>query len=664
MDPYALITTIKDRCRVCYTCVRECPAKAIRIARGQAEVITARCIGCGHCVQVCSQGAKQVIDGLPALDALLSGPDLKVAMIAPSFPAEFSDASPTQIVGALRAMGFDKVMEVAFGADLVAVAYRDLIMAHPEGRYIATACPSVVSYVTHYHPDLIGALAPIVSPMIAMARAARRLDPRPQRVAFIGPCVAKKAEAVESGEIEAAITFKELRAALDARGIDLHAAPPSAFDPPRSGLGTIFPLSGGLLRAAALDQDLLSGDLVSAEGRGEFVEAIREFEEGSLDARLLDVLCCNGCLMGPGMTTRAPRFRRRALLSKYARQVCQDTAEALDQLKGCLDIPLTQRFIAQDQRILVDSEDNVIKVLGRMGKHGPSDELNCGACGYDTCREHALAILKGLAEPEMCLPFTIDQLHKTVDDLTRSNSALAETQEALMHSERLASMGQLAAGIAHEVNNPLGVVLMYAHLLLDEAEEETPLREDLVMIAEQADRCKKIVSGLLDFARQKKVERRWTGICDLFEATVLSLEVNPKIRAFIDCPAGLEAELDRDQILQVLVNLARNAVDAMPQGGGLYLRARGEDDELIFEIEDTGSGIDPQTRKKIFEPFFTTKPVGKGTGLGLSVSYGIVKMHHGQISVRSNADPAQGPTGTTFKIDLPTPYRLVVSTDP
>jgi len=139
-----------------------------------------------------------------------------------------------------------------------------------------------------------------------------------------------------------------------------------------------------------------------------------------------------------------------------------------------------------------------------MGKSAAVDELNCGACGYNTCREHALAIWKGLAESEMCLPYTIEQLHKTIDDLANSNNRLASTQEALMQSEKLASMGQLAAGVAHEINNPLGVVLMYAHLILDKYGDHTALKDDLHLIAEQADRCKKIVSGLLNFARRTR----------------------------------------------------------------------------------------------------------------------------------------------------------------
>ena len=169
-------------------------------------------------------------------------------------------------------------------------------------------------------------------------------------------------------------------------------------------------------------------------------------------------------------------------------------------------LDLSRTFHANDQRIPRRPAARSMRSCSAWASF-PADELNCGACGYDTCREHAVAIHKRLAENEMCLPHTIDQLRKALREVESSHVQLAAAQEALMQSEKLASMGQLAAGIAHEVNNPLGVVLMYSHLLLDDCEPQSKMREDLVMIAEQADRCKKIVAGLLQFARQNKVVR-------------------------------------------------------------------------------------------------------------------------------------------------------------
>jgi len=292
--------------------------------------------------------------------------------------------------------------------------------------------------------------------------------------------------------------------------------------------------------------------------------------------------------------------------------------------------------------------------MERMGKFTVEDELNCGACGYDTCRNHAIAIFKGLAESEMCLPYSIEQLKSTVEELAETSDELAGTRIALKHAEKMAGMGQLAAGIAHEVNNPLGVVLMYAHNLLEENPHNQELTEDLRTITVHADRCKKIVSGLLDFARQNKVTLTRVDVPELMKRTVRLIDHHPGIKVrFLAEDMDPVAELDEDQIAQVITNLAGNAFQAMGESGRLTVKTGGDADRVTIIVEDTGSGIPAENLKMIFEPFFTTKERGRGTGLGLAVTYGIVKMHRGQITVDSNADPEKGPTGTTFTVSLP-----------
>jgi len=659
----ALVATIRERCRVCYTCVRECPAKAIRIAEGQAEVIPERCIGCGNCVRVCSQRAKRVQGSADRVEALLTGEAKVAACLAPSFPAEFTDCPWRSAVGMVRELGFDLVVEVGFGADLVAERYRRLLAQADGGRYIATSCPAIVAYVERYHPALVERLAPIVSPMIATARALRRLHGPSLRVVFIGPCIAKKGEAASEclpGEVDAALTFAELREMFDRAGITPADAVPADFDPPAAGAGALFPISRGLLQAADIREDLVLGEVLTADGRTDFPEAIQEFESGDLEARLLEVLCCNGCIMGAGMTTRSPLFARRSRVSRYVRERLAGADERVwrEQMAAFADLDLSRDYCENDQRVPAPFEDEIRQIMRRMGKISPQDELNCGACGYDTCWEHAVAIFKGLAESEMCLPHTIEQLRRTVKELAVSNEQLATTQEALMQSEKLASMGQLAAGIAHEVNNPLGVVLMYAHLLLDEHRDRPQIAEDLRMIVTQADRCKKIVSGLLHFARQNKVVAQPIDVHALVEQTLRVLPAPANVRVEIRRESqDTGAEVDADQIAQVLTNLVTNAYAAMPDGGTLTVTTAAEDGRVRIRVADTGVGIPEASLGKIFEPFFTTKQIGKGTGLGLAVTYGIVKMHSGDIQVTSNADPAAGATGTTFTVTLPRQHR-------
>lgn len=654
----SLVSTIRERCRVCYTCVRECPAKAIRIAGGQAEVIDARCIGCGNCVRVCSQGAKRVLDSVDDVRALLDGPRPVAACLAPSFPAEFTELTDHELVGMVRALGFGSVHEVAFGADLVARRYHDLLAEQPDRRFVATTCPAITSYVERFHPGLVSHLAPVVSPMIAMARALRKLRGDEVRIVFIGPCLAKKEEAVADqvvGEIDGVLTFAELRRMLAESGVTREAVTPVDFDPPHAGAGTLFPLSRGMLVAAGIDDDLVSGQIVAAGGRSEFQEVIKEFDSADLDVRLLEVLCCAGCVMGPGMTTDAPAWGRRQRISQYARRALarDDQKRREDDLRALADLDLGRGFAADDQRLVAPSDQELREIMDRMGKHEPQDELNCGACGYETCREHALAIHEGLAENQMCLPYTIDELRHAVDQLAVSHTQLASAQEALVHSEKLASMGQLAAGIAHEVNNPLGVVLMYSHLLLEELAADAPQRPELAAIVEQTDRARRIVAGLLNFARQNKVVHARVDAREVVARALRGVAVPDGVTLAVTHEGEAMAELDAEQITQVLINLAANAVAAMPDGGRLDVRTVGDGRELRFIVADTGTGIAPENRGRIFTPFFTTKKAGQGTGLGLAVSYGIVKMHRGDIRVESNSDVEAGPTGTTFTVALP-----------
>ncbi len=655
-----LVTTSKE-CRVCYTCVRDCPAKAIRIAEGQALILADRCIACGNCVRVCSQHAKEVHSSIEDVLALLQSGTPVAACLAPSFPAEFSSYEYGRLVGLLRTIGFAYVHEVSFGADLVAARYRRLLETDSKARYIATTCPAIVGYVERYHPGLIPSLAPMVSPMVATARVIHAVHGPDTKVVFIGPCIAKKAEALHPAlprEVDAALTFVELRRMFAERGLTSDQAAPSEFDPPHGSYGALFPLTRGLLQASSIEEDLLSAEVVAIEGHTAFVQAIEEFEDESLPVRLLEVLCCNGCIMGAGMTTQASLFVRRGRVSQYARRrvAALDKVKWWDHMETYSNLDLNRGFTSLDRRIPVPSFGDLAKIMARMNKLRPEDELNCGACGYDTCREHAIAIYKELAEPEMCLPFTIEKLRSTVQDLAVSNGRLAETQEALLHSEKLASMGQLAAGIAHELNNPLGVVLMYAHLLLEESQRrgDSGLNEDLNMISEQAERCKRIVSDLLHFARQNKVDLEPADVRELLANAVRLNPAPSNITLAIqhEIQDG-HADLDCDQILQVLTNLMSNAYAAMPNGGQLTLRTRETDHEIVLIVSDTGTGVPKEFASKVFDPFFTTKEVGKGTGLGLAITYGIVKMHRGTIQLTTNTDPEQGPTGTTFTVTLP-----------
>jgi iron only hydrogenase large subunit-like protein/nitrogen-specific signal transduction histidine kinase len=647
-----LVFALKDRCRVCYSCVRDCPVKAIKMIEGQAEVISERCIACGNCVKVCSQDAKAYLKSKDEVIDLIKSGQKVIACIAPSFPAEFAEIEDYRVfVGMLRSLGFDKDVEVSFGAELVTIKYNELLATNHK-TIISSDCPAIVNFIQHYHPDLVECLAPLASPMVAITRVVKKKYGKDNKVVLIGPCIAKKGE---SEELEQVITFTELRELFEELNIAPEKVEPSDFDPPHSGKGSIFPISRGLIHTMGKIDQVIHGKIIVTHGHSNVKEAIEELESG-LSVEYLELLCCRGCMMGAGMSKGGKRFNRQSLINDYVNSKIEklNVEDWEKEVNEYLTLDLSQQFEIRDRRNIAPEFEEVKSVLEMMGKNSISDHLNCGACGYNSCSEHAVAILEGLAEPEMCLPYTIEKLHQSIDQLNVSNNKLLNIKQALKQSEKLAHMGQLSAGIAHELNNPLGVITMYSNLLKEETNPDSETYHDLEMIVEQADRCKRIVGGLLNFARKNQVKKAECNLNEFAKRSFSSVVVPDNIKInFISNLKNPLAQIDADQMMQVMTNLEKNAIEAMSNGGKLTVEVHGNDENVVLTISDTGTGISKQNMDKIFTPFFTTKEFGKGTGLGLPLIYGIVKMHNGKIDVESNNDPLKGQTGTTFSITLP-----------
>jgi len=650
---HAIVSTISDRCKRCYSCIRECPAAAIRVVDAQAQVIEERCIACGHCVKVCSQGAKQIFAEMDVTYEFIKTKKA-VAIIAPSFAASFPD-SYNKIPDALRKLGFAKVIETAFGADLISNKYIDIIKSEGGKTIISSACPAVVSFIQKYYQELVPNLAQVVSPMIALGRYLKENLGEDVKIVFIGPCVAKKHEAEDdevAGVIDSVLTFTELKQMLDEQNIDLNEFEDSIFDPPHAMMGKAYSLAGGLLKASNIEDDILEKDIIVVEGKKKVLEIIEEIANNNINAKFTDILFCEGCISGPAMATDLNYYSRREKVINYIDEKIYETDKRVwkSNLYNARKIDFVRDFRIDNQRRPYPTEEKIKEILAQTKKYSHKDELNCGACGYPTCREYAVAIAKDLAEKEMCLPYLLDELKVAYDNLS-------STEEQLRVAEKLASIGQLAAGVAHEINNPLGTILLYASMLkrdLEKIYNDDQRTEDLQLIVEEANRCKNIVANLLNFARQGKLNLKEFDVTELITSVLKPFAVNPAYKKIDFCFEINENKYlmigDEDQLKQVFINIIKNACDAMREREikKLVIKLWEDQNNYIIEFSDTGNGIPKENHSKIFTPFYTTKSMGKGTGLGLAISYGIIKMHKGNITFTSEIEK-----GSAFKVVLP-----------
>ena len=413
MVPENVVTTISGLCRRCYSCIRKCPAKAIKVEEGQAMVVPELCIGCGHCVEVCTQNAKKIVSGVEsAYNAVSAGKS--IACLAPSFVTQYEGCHPGQVVHAVKQLGFDEVWEVAFGALLVTQEYKKMMSKGDQEHFIATACPAIVTLVEKHYSDLIPFLIPVVSPMVALGRYLKTIYGKQCEVVFIGPCIAKKEEAQDpmvQGVIDAVLTFPELEQMFKEQEIIIEDLTPMEWDSPNSGLGRLYPISGGLLRTASLELDPLSYEIIMVEGQDNCLDFLKGIKQDRNSIQLADILFCDGCISGPMIKSPLNKYERQQLVAQYTRENTEGSAEKPPVMPDGLN--LTRGFRNRSKEIPEmpePTEAQIRAVLTELGKFSPEDELNCGACGYASCREKARAVFRGLAENKMCLPFLITNL--------------------------------------------------------------------------------------------------------------------------------------------------------------------------------------------------------------------------------------------------------------
>jgi PAS domain S-box-containing protein len=400
-----VIITNPARCRDCYRCVRHCDVKAIRVQDGQAQVVPELCIVCGTCIRTCPQKAKDVHSAIADVKQAIRDGRKLIASIAPSAPAYFGFHYFAEMETALKQLGFYAASETAIGAEIVGLAHRDYVEQMPQHcPVITSSCPVIVNLIEKYYPDLIPHLAPIVSPMIAHGRMLAQKYGTDAYIVFIGPCIAKKLEILdesEAGTVSAAMTFRGLADWFKETGIvfqetvnDTESS--SAVD------ARLFPVEGGLIGTAGLSTDMLNNSLIVASGLETCRNILDDIRAGQLNASLVELMACTGgCINGPAMADLPGGiYAARQKIIDYHRH---RPAYAMVPRENWPD--LSRAYTDKREPIPEFSESEIRDVLRRVNKYTPDDELNCGACGYSSCREKAVATLRGMAEVTMCIPY-------------------------------------------------------------------------------------------------------------------------------------------------------------------------------------------------------------------------------------------------------------------
>ena len=403
------LTLKKSNCKNCYKCIRHCPVKSIRFSGNQAFIIGNECIMCGQCFVVCPQDAKQIVDETEKVKVLLQSGDPVVVSLAPSFVANYDGVGIEAMRDAIKKLGFYDVEETAIGATIVKREYEHLIREEGRDVIITSCCHSVNLLIQKHFPKLLPYLADVVSPMQAHCLDIKRRIPNAKTV-FVGPCVAKKDEAQHyEGIVDAVLTFDELTAWLEREGI----APEQRMDTEVHSRARFFPTTGGILKTMALDNPDYA--YMAIDGTENCMAALRDIERGLLRGCFIEMSACVGsCIGGPVMEKfHSAPVRDYAAVSRYAGQ--EDFEVEQPDSTG-----LHKEFEIITQRLTDPTETEITETLRQMGKIKPTDELNCGSCGYDTCREKAIAILHGKAEISMCLPYLKDKAENFSDTIARN----------------------------------------------------------------------------------------------------------------------------------------------------------------------------------------------------------------------------------------------------
>lgn len=382
----------KSNCKNCYKCIRNCPVKSIKFADGQANIIPDECILCGRCFVNCPQDAKQIRDDMPRVKEMIASGKKVIASVAPSFIAEFPLMDFAAMKSALLKLGFADAQETAIGATIVKTEYEKMIASGKHDVIISSCCHSVNALIQKYYPSVLPYLADVLSPMLAHCRVIKEENPGACAV-FIGPCISKKEEAELYGECDVALTYEELEAWMNEAGV---VPAGDSTEPDEGKRGRFFPIKGGIIKSMHTENTGFT--YLAVDGVQNCIAAIKEIESGALKNCFIEMNACEGaCINGPAIS-----HHHKPLLSGEVKVVAfagDDEFRVAMPIDTFKNIP----YIGTHEKI--PGEAAIKEILAKMGKTSPEQELNCGSCGYPTCREKAIAVYQGKADLSMCLPF-------------------------------------------------------------------------------------------------------------------------------------------------------------------------------------------------------------------------------------------------------------------
>ena len=406
MDYY--IQLKKANCKNCYKCIRHCPVKSIRFADHQAHIVKDQCILCGECFVVCPQNAKQIKNDVDKAKELIASGKPVYVSVAPSFVANFYGVDIAGMEEALKQLGFAGASETALGATIVKREYEKLLRQEDGKVIISSCCHSVNSLIQKYFPEALPYLAKVVSPMQAHCLKIKEQHPDSYTV-FVGPCISKKEEADQyAGLVDCVLTFEELSGWLQKEGISL--SPSTGKETMEAGRARLFPTAGGIIRSMIIENT--NYDYIAIDGTENCIQALKDIISGKLSHCFIEMSACVGsCIGGPAMNKeqRTPVTDYIAV-NRYAKEKDFDISSPASE-------KLSKPFAYLGHTNPMPGSSAIAEILHKMGKSSPEQELNCGSCGYNTCREKAIAVLQGKADLTMCLPFLKEKAENFSDNI-------------------------------------------------------------------------------------------------------------------------------------------------------------------------------------------------------------------------------------------------------